>query len=203
MIVADQPTLMMLWQPAIRWQALAYQSCWMLVGSLLIGISAWLAVPFYPVPMTGQTLVVLLLGAAQGPRLAMGTVALYLLEGALGLPVFSHGRAGPAMLIGPTAGYLFGFLLAAGLVGWLAQMGWDRRFRTTFLAMLIGNIQIYVLGICWLIFGMGVSIPTAFKVGLYPFVIGDLAKICLASLVLPACWRYLGRQASGLPADRN
>jgi biotin transport system substrate-specific component len=165
------------------------------LGTLLLTLSAKLHVPFYPVPMTFQTLVVLGLGMAYGWRLGAATVALYLLQGALGLPVFSgtpEKGIGLAYLLGPTGGYLFGFFLAAGVCGWLAERGWDRSFITTALAMLIGNVIIYVPGLLWLggLFGWDKPI---LEWGLTPFILGDAIKLALAAALMPLAWKLLRR----------
>ena len=165
------------------------------LGTLLLTLSAKLHVPFYPVPMTFQTLVVLGLGMAYGWRLGAATVALYLLQGALGLPVFSgtpEKGIGIAYLLGPTGGYLFGFFLAAGVCGWLAERGWDRSVITTALAMLIGNVIIYVPGLLWLggLFGWDKPI---LEWGLTPFIMGDAMKLALAAARMPLAWTLLRR----------
>ena len=165
------------------------------LGTLLLTLSAKLHVPFYPVPMTFQTLVVLGLGMAYGWRLGAATVALYLLQGALGLPVFSgtpEKGIGLAYLLGPTGGYLFGFFLAAGVCGWLAERGWDRSVITTALAMLIGNVIIYVPGLLWLgsLFGWDKPI---LEWGLTPFILGDAIKLALAAALMPLAWKLLRR----------
>ena len=165
------------------------------VGNALLWISAKVQVPFYPVPMTMQTLVVLGLGMAYGWRLAGVTVALYLAEGALGLPVFAgtpEKGIGLAYMMGSTGGYLLGFLLGAVACGWLAERGWDRNVVTTALAMLVGNVLIYVPGLLWLgsLFGWDKPI---FAWGLTPFVLGDLVKLALAAAILPLAWRMLRR----------
>ncbi len=123
------------------------------VGSLALWLSAKAQVPFYPVPMTMQTLVVLTIGVVAGWRLGAATVALYLIEGALGFPVFAgtpEKGIGLAYMLGPTGGYLVGYLLAAACGGWLAERGWDRGAVTTILAMMAGNVLIYACGLLWL-----------------------------------------------------
>jgi biotin transport system substrate-specific component len=165
------------------------------LGTLLLTLSAKLHVPFYPVPMTFQTLVVLGLGMAYGWRLGAATVALYLLQGALGLPVFSgtpEKGIGLAYLLGPTGGYLFGFFLAAGVCGWLAERGWDRSVITTALAMLIGNVIIYVPGLLWLCSLFGWDKPIL-EWGLTPFILGDAMKLTLAAVLMPLAWKLLRR----------
>ncbi len=161
-----------------------------LAGSGLLAISAKLQVPFWPVPMTMQTFAVLLIGMTFGWRLGAATVVLYLAEGAAGLPVFAGG-GGIAYLAGPTAGYLLGFVIAAALVGRLAELGWDRRVSTTAMAMLLGNLAIYGLGLLWL--GTVVGYGKVFAVGMLPFLPGDALKLALAAAVLPAAWRLARR----------
>ena len=165
----------------------------MVLGSVLLAISAKVSVPFYPVPMTMQTLVVLALGVAYGWRLGLATVALYLVEGAAGLPVFTSG-AGLAYMLGTTGGYMLGFLPAVAITGFLAERGWDRNALGTAAAMLLGNVAIYALGLLWLGNVIGWDKPVL-QYGLTPFVLGDLVKIVLAVVVLPAVWRRLGGRA--------
>ena len=165
-------------------------------GSLVLWISAKIQVPFYPVPMTMQTLVVLFIGMAFGSRLGAATVALYLLEGAVGLPVFAgtpEKGIGLAYMMGPTGGYLLGFLLAAAIVGALAERGFDRNILTTAIAMLAGNAVIYVFGLLWLGFVVGWDKPVL-AWGLAPFIPGDLVKLVLAAVLLPVIWRVLDRK---------
>jgi biotin transport system substrate-specific component len=161
-------------------------------GSLLIGLCACVKVwlPFSPVPVTGQTFAVLMLGALLGSRLGCLVVLAYIIEGAAGLPVFAAG-VGTAALLGPTGGYLFGFIPAAYITGRLAEKGWDRRVGTTVLAMIFGNMAIYTFGLFWLCCLMGFS-KMVLTLGLYPFVIGDLVKIISAAILLPAGWKLLG-----------
>jgi biotin transport system substrate-specific component len=167
-----------------------------LIGSAVLWASAKIQVPFYPVPMTLQTLAVLGLGMAYGWRLAFATLLLYLAEGTLGLPVFAgtpEKGIGVAYMLGPTGGYLLGFLLAATLCGWLAERGWDRNVATTALAMLLGNIVIYLPGLLWLGAVVGWDKPVL-EWGLTPFLLGDATKLLLAALILPGLWTLLGRK---------
>ena len=177
------------WSPmagslAVRAIALA------LIGTVLLTVSAKIQVPFWPVPMTMQTFVVLVLGMAYGWRLAGATVLLYLAQGAIGLPVFAGG-GGIAYMAGPTGGYLAGFLLAAVAVGWLAEHGWDRSVPRTLGAMLIGTGIIFGCGIAWL--GTLIGLPQAISAGLVPFLLGEAVKIALATAILPFAWRLLKR----------
>jgi biotin transport system substrate-specific component len=178
-------------RPSVRRQAAIYDVVLVLGASLFIALAARIAVPlpFSPVPVTGQTLAVLLVGALLGSRRGALSVLAYLTEGAMGLPVFAGGAAGVSRLIGPTGGYLLGFVIAAFLTGWLAERGWDRRFATTLAMMGMGNAAIYLLGLPYLASFVGVGHVLA--LGLYPFVVGDIAKSILAALLLPSAWKLL------------
>ncbi|MCX7629969.1 MAG: biotin transporter BioY [Geminicoccaceae bacterium] len=162
-------------------------------GSLLLTLSAKVQVPFWPVPMTMQTFAVLLIGAAFGSTLGALTVAFYLVQGALGLPVFARG-GGLAYLAGPTGGYLAGFLLAAWIVGKLAERGLDRRVLTALPVFLLGDLVIFVCGVGWLAWLIGFE--KAWAVGVLPFLPAEALKIALAVAVLPFAWRLLGRGGS-------
>ena len=195
-VTDDRPTLAaVLWpqarmSPALRNAALA------LGGTVLLWLSAKIQIPLYPVPVTMQTLVVLVLGVAYGWRLGVATMALYLVEGAIGLPVFAGGwseGAGFHNLYGPTAGYLFGFVVAAGVCGRLAERGWDRSLWSAAAAMVIGNLIIYAMGLAWLALQIGAA--DAVKYGLMPFLLGDALKIVLGACGLPAAWQVLGRRS--------
>ena len=156
-------------------------------GSLLLAVSAQFKIPLYPVPATGQTLIVLLIGMTYGPRLGGITLAAYLFEGALGLPVFAGGAAGAAVLMGPTAGYLFGFLLAAIAMGHFAERGMGRTVVSTIAAMVIGNCVIYLCGALWLANFIGFG--QAIVAGVLPFLYGDALKLVVAAGLMPWAWR--------------
>ena len=165
------------------------------LGSALLFLSAKVNIPFKPIPITMQTFVVLAIGMVYGWKLGGATVLLYLLEGAFGLPVFANTPErglGLAYMMGPSGGYLLGFLVAAVACGWLAERGWDRRVVTTFAAMVIGNAIIYLFGIGWLGSVIGWDKPV-FELGMFPFIPGDIAKIVLAMCVLPAAWKAVKR----------
>lgn len=181
-----------LWKPALKRNAHLYDAALILAGSVVVALAAQLAVrlPFSPVPVTGQTLAVLLVAALWGSKRGSLAVLAYLLEGLLGLPVFAGGLSGPAVLAGPTGGYLIGFVAAAFCVGRLAEQGWDRRIITTALAMALGNAVIYAAGLAWLAILVGRDHVLA--LGLYPFLPGDLLKLILAALLLPAGWKWPG-----------
>jgi biotin transport system substrate-specific component len=165
-----------------------------LAGTALLTLSAKIQVWPGPVPITMQTFVILTIGMTYGWRLGGATLLLYLAEGAIGLPVFSKG-GGIAYFAGPTGGYLVGFVLAAIVTGWLAERGWDRRPATTALAMLAGNIAIYVPGLIWLAFLIGYE--KAIKFGVMPFLAGDLVKLALAAAVMPLAWKAVRRWRGG------
>jgi biotin transport system substrate-specific component len=164
-----------------------------LAGSLVIAGLAQVSIrlPFTPVPITGQTLGVLLVGASLGPVLGPASVLLYLLEGAIGLPFYAEGRHGWSVLAqaSATGGYLWGFVLAAAVVGWLAQRGWDRSIRSSIGAMFVGEVVLYAVGIPWLMAALDVPLERALELGLYPFVVGDTLKLLLAAGLLPTAWR--------------
>ena len=176
-------------RPCEKRRAAFYDIALIIGSSLLIGLCAQLAIPLWPVPVTGQTFAVLMVGALIGARRGCFAVLAYIIEGAAGLPVFAMGRGGFAVLRGFTAGYLVGFIAAAYIVGLLAQKGWDRRIGTTILAMVLGNIVIYTFGLLWLSSLPGIN--NVLREGLYPFIIGDLLKIALAAILLPSGWKLL------------
>ena len=167
-------------------------------ASIVTSLAAQVAipVPWSLVPITGQTFAVTLTGAVLGMRRGFLAQALYLAEGACGLPVFAGGAAGPAILAGPTAGYLIAFPIAAALTGALAERGWDRRFATMLLAMLFGSVPIFALGLAML--ARFVPAGGLLAAGLFPFIPGDLIKATLAALAFPAAWRWV-RSRGGSP----
>jgi biotin transport system substrate-specific component len=163
----------------------------LLIGfNLLLVGCAYIAfnVPFSPVPITGQTFGVLLVAMALGRVRGSAVVVAYLAEGAAGLPVF----AGPGVLLGPTGGYLMGFLGAAYVVGWLADHGWDRGYVKSVLAMLIGSVVIFACGLAQL--GLFVPAGAVMTMGLYPFIAGGVVKIAVAAVVLPSIWKFINRR---------
>ena len=162
-------------------------------GSIFLALVAQLSVPMIPVPITGQTFGILVLGLLYGSRLGALTVLAYLAEGAAGLPVFANGAGGVAVLVGPTAGYLWGFVVAAFAVGWLAERGWDRKVWMTAVAMLIGNIILYVPGLIWLRVALIPDWVATFQGGLIPFIPGDLLKLVLACCVVWGIRGYADR----------
>ncbi|MGI9372697.1 MAG: biotin transporter BioY [Hyphomicrobiales bacterium] len=166
------------------------------IGSIAMWVSAKVQIPFYPVPMTMQTFVAISLGVAFGWRLGAAAVMLYLLEGAAGLPVFAgtpDKGIGLAYMMGPTGGYLIGFVLTAGVAGWLAERGFDRNAFTMFVAMLLGAAAIYIPGLAWL--SSLIGFEKAIQFGLTPFVLADVTKAALGAALFPAIWALLGKRA--------
>jgi biotin transport system substrate-specific component len=161
--------------------------------SLLMALSAQVAIPVGPVPITGQTFVVLLTGALLGSRLGAAAMIVYLAEGAFGLPFFSQGRAGVAHLLGPTGGYLFAFPAAAFITGAFAEHGWDKRFHTAAAAMAIGSVLIMLSGWAWFSLVTNTSPLMAFQTSVLPFIPGDIVKILLAAAALPIGWKFVHR----------
>lgn len=171
-------------------------------GSLSVAVLAQLSftLPFTPVPVTGQTLGVLLVGAAYGPALGSATLVLYLAWAFVGAPVLAPEADGShrtglevLQLASATGGYLWGFVAAAGLTGLLTTRGWDRSFRSSISAMLLGSIAIYLVGVPWLMAALDVPLHQALELGLYPFVVGDVVKLLVAAGSLPLAWAALRR----------
>jgi biotin transport system substrate-specific component len=166
-----------------------------LVGIGLLVLSSKIKIPMIPVPMTMGTFAVLSIGAVYGPRLGLVTIIGYMLVGALGFDVFAGSSAekfGISYMTGSTGGYLVGYVLAVAFIGWAARQGWDRSFFKMAAAMFIGNVIIYVPGLIWLAILYGWNQPIL-AWGLTPFLIGDLVKLGLAAIVLPAIWRLMDK----------
>jgi biotin transport system substrate-specific component len=180
-------------QPVVR------DTLLVVLGSLLVAAFAQITIPlmpFSPVPITGQTFAVLLVGAALGSKRGAASLGLYMLEGAMGLPFFAAGKSG---LIGAngqiivTAGYLVGFIVAAYVIGLLAERGLDRSFRTSLIPFLIGTVIIYLFGATWLTVSLKWSLQDGIVKGILPYLIGDAIKLMLAGLALPAAWKLTGK----------
>ncbi len=164
------------------------------LGTALLTFSAKINLPLPYVPMTLQTLVVLVIGAAYGWRLGGATIIVYLAEGATGLPVFAGPVGGLTPLLGPTAGYLVGFVAAAVTTGWLSERGWDRSAPLLFVAMGAGHLIILAAGFAWLVFGMKLGFEKAWLVGIAPFVAASVIKNALGAALVPAIRRTLDRR---------
>ncbi len=176
-------------------------------GSLFVAAAAQVTVPFWPVPMTMQTLAVLLVGGAYGARLGAATLGLYAVEGAIGLPFFAGGKNGifdgklDYVLPASSMGYIVGFVIAAGLVGYLAQSGWINSLGRMVAAAFAGAVVLYVPGLIWLAiwaaktqgFDAATAMQKSLEWGLYPFLFGDALKAAIAGLGLSAGWKALKR----------
>jgi len=157
--------------------------------NILLVVCAYLSInlPFSPVPITGQTFGVLIIAMALGKTRGVSVIMAYLLEGAMGLPVFAGGTAGMVKFVGPTGGYLFGFLGAAFVVGYLADKGWDKGYFKSAVVMILGTVIIFLCGLLWLLHF--IPLENVFTVGLIPFIPGAIVKISVASVILPSVWK--------------
>lgn len=164
------------------------------LGALFVAVLAQvkIALPFTPVPLTGQTFAVLLVGATLGSKRGAASMVLYMTLGALGLPVFAGGASGIVYLSGATLGYLVGFVIAAYVIGLLAERGLERSVRTSLVPFLVGTVIVYICGVAWLAVLLG-SFMEAIAAGLLPFLIGDSIKLIAAAITLPAAWKFAGR----------
>ena len=160
------------------------------LGCLLLAISSKIQVPFWPVPMTMQTFVVFIIGMSYGFSLASYTLIFYLLLGGIGAPVFAKG-GGLLYLIGPTAGYLYGMVLAAAVIGYFADKGYAKSYFKSLLAILLGTILIFTLGVGYL--GYVIGYDKALAGGFYPFIYSEAFKIALAVAVIPTIWKYTNK----------
>ncbi len=178
-------------------RSLAVDAGLVVAGAALTAGLAQIAIPLWPVPITGQTLAVLLVGASLGAVRGAASMVLYALVGLIGLPVYSDHASGPSVLFGPTGGYIVGFVLAAALTGWLAQRRWERRFLAGMLAFVAGSGVVFLIGLPWLKAGLGLTWPQTLAGGLYPFVVGGIIKAVIAALALRGAWALVAR------ADRS
>ena len=167
------------------------------LGAAIVALSAQIVIPTQPVPFTGQTLGVLLVGGALGLRRGAAALLLYLAIGAIGVPVYAEGRT-LATMTGVTTGYLIGFAVAAAVVGRLAELGWDRRLPGALVAMIIGTAVIYAFGVPWLKVSTGMPWSEAVALGMTQFLVWDLAKAAIAGATFTLAWWLIGRR----PEDR-
>jgi len=161
-----------------------------LFGTLLLALSSKVQVPFWPVPMTMQTFMVFIIGMAYGWRLAFFTLVAYLIEGALGLPVFAKG-GGLLYLMGPTAGYLYGMAIAAAVIGFFAEFGYNKSYFKSLISLLVGTFIIFLFGVGYL--GSVIGYDKALAGGLYPFIPSEFFKIGLAVIIIPSITRYINK----------
>ncbi len=172
-----------------------------LLGTGLVSGAAQISIslPFTPVPITGQTFAVVLVGASLGALRGTASLTLYVALGIVGAPVYAGGAHDWAVITGASGGYLVSYPFAAALTGWLAERRWDRRFSSAVGAMLTGNVVIYLGGLPWLAVVLDTGLAKTLELGLYPFVPGDIFKLYVAAALLPAAWRLVER-TSGRPS---
>ncbi|WP_207456875.1 biotin transporter BioY [Herbiconiux sp. SYSU D00978] len=163
-------------------------------GAAITGAAAQVAVPLWPVPITGQTLAVLLVGATLGAKRGALSMALYAVLGIVGLPVFSDASSGFQVLAGPTGGYIIGFVAAAALTGWLAERAWDRTVLRAVVAFAAGTVMPFAFGLPWLAWALQLNLEQTLAAGLWPFLIGGAIKAAIAAGVVRAGWAYFGRR---------
>ena len=183
-------------QAIVTRSTLLTQNGFILGGTLFLGLMAQIAIPVpgSPVPVTGQTLAVLLLGAAYGANLGLATLAFYILMGVVGAPIFSSGHHGLTWLTGPTGGYLVGMAVASVVVGALAGRKWDQKIATVIPTMIIGEIIVFGFGLTWLQHATAMTWSMTFSKGLSPFVLGEIIKIGISSTALPTVWRFVAKR---------
>ncbi|UJW85335.1 biotin transporter BioY [Devosia sp. SL43] len=195
-------TLLGLYQPKGDAAKLASNLATVVLGTLLITICAKINVPVWPVPVTLQGFAIAALSAAFGMRIGVATVALYLVEGAFGLPVFAGASAGIPYLMGPTGGFLFGFLVMAAIIGFAADRGASGKPLTLFIAMVVADAVLLVLGFAWLMALAGNAgwidqndvVGSAFRGAIQPFVVWDILKMALAALTVTGAWNLLSKR---------
>ncbi len=162
-------------------------------GTALVAVLAQVAIPLWPVPVTGQTLAVLLVGASLGAARGAASLGLYAILGAVGLPIYSDSASGWSVLLGPTGGYIIGFIVSAALVGWAAERSWDRGWYKPIITFIGGSLVVFAIGLPWLAvslgqFGLANDVQSVLVAGFYPFIIGGLIKAGIAAALLPALW---------------
>ena len=162
-------------------------------GAALVSLFAQLTVPMYPVPMTGQTLAVLLVGATLGALRGIISLSLYAVLGIVGLPVFSDASSGFGVVAGPTGGYIIGFILSAGLVGWLAQRQWDHRILGALASFVAGTVATFAIGLPWLAVVLNLDLAQTLQFGLWPFLVGGLVKAALGAGIIRLAWHGVKR----------
>lgn len=170
-----------------------------IAGTALVAALAQVAIPLWPVPVTGQTLAVLLVGASLGAARGAASLGLYALLGAIGLPIYSDAASGWSVLVGPTGGYIIGFVLSAAIVGWAAERRWDRGWLKAAVTFIGGSLVVFAVGLPWLSyslggFGLPNDLQSTLVAGFYPFIIGGLIKAGIAAALLPAIWKAVERR---------
>ena len=169
-------------------RTLAMDIVLVVAGAALVTVLAQVAIPLWPVPITGQTLAVLLVGSTLGWARGAISMVLYALLGLVGLPVYSDGSHGATVLFGATGGYIVGFIVSAALVGWLAERQWDRKILKAIVTFVAGSVVVFAIGLPWLAVVLHTDLPTTLQYGLYPFIIGGIIKAAIAAGLLPLAW---------------
>lgn len=166
-----------------------------LAGTGLVAGAAQISIklPFTPVPITGQTFAVVLVGASLGAIRGTASLMLYLWLGVAGAPIYAHHAHGWSVITSATGGYIVGFVLASAVTGYLAERRWDRQISSAIAAMLTGNVIIYLVGLPWLAVVLNTNLEKTLEYGLYPFVPGDVFKLYLAAALLPGAWKLVER----------
>jgi biotin transport system substrate-specific component len=170
-------------------------------GAGLTAIAAQVAIPLWPVPVTGQTLAVLLVGSTLGALRGTLSLVLYAVLGIVGVPVFSDATHGLSIVMGPTGGYIIGFIFAAALTGWLAQRAWDHRILGAILSFLAGTVVTFMIGLPWLAVSLHLNLEQTLQFGLYPFIVGGAVKALLAAGIIRLAWRQI--TASDIRDERD
>ncbi len=163
-------------------------------GAALTAIAAQVTIPLWPVPITGQTLAVLLVGSSLGALRGTLSMLLYAVLGIVGLPVFSGADSGISIILGPTGGYIIGFVFAAAFTGWIAQRSWDRKILRSILGFLGGTVVTFAIGLPWLAFSLGLTLEQTLVAGLFPFIIGGIVKMAMAASIMTLAWSFLERE---------
>lgn len=198
-LVPARPVLADLIRPDLLRSVAVRNAVLVTAGAMLLAVASQIRIPlgFTPVPINGGTFAVMVIGAALGARRGGAAVALYLMAGMIGVPVYAGASGGVEVAFGATGGYLLGYFVAAVLIGAAAERGADRRVRSAIPAMLVGSVVIYTLGASWLAVSVGVPLfgwtDSAWSMGVAPFLAGDAVKLVLAGLALPATWRLVRR----------
>ena len=174
-------------------RSIATDSILIIAGVALTAALAQVSIPLWPVPITGQTLAVLLVGSALGAVRGTISMALYAVLGIVGLPIFSAASSGWGVIAGPTGGYIVGFIFAAWLTGWAAQRTWDRRFVGAGVSFLSGSAVVFVIGLPWLAISLGLNLQQTLESGLYPFIVGGIIKAVIAAGVISTSWYFVDR----------
>jgi biotin transport system substrate-specific component len=163
------------------------------LGAAFVGLLAQVSIPLWPVPITGQTLGVLVVASLLGMWRGVAAMVLYAAAGAAGVPWFSEASSGVTAILGPTGGYILGFVVAAALTGWLAQRDWDRKILGGIVAFLVGSASVFALGLPWLAAVLQFDLAQTLEAGLYPFIIGGVIKAVLAAGIIRGGWAIAGR----------